>query len=594
MRLETSAIASRSAMPAVVENVTHAQSQGAMPLQPYWVTIFLGAFLLFAVQLLLGKYFLPWFGGTPAMWTTCMFFFQILLLAGYAYTHALVNWFAPKTQSYLHIALLCASLILLAVLAFAWGSPITPNLNWRPHSSDHPVWRLTVLLTISAGLPYFVLASTGPLLQSWFTKTHPGIAPYRLYSLSNLGSLLGLLSYPFLVEPWFALRIQARLWSIGFVAYAVACAYCALRMRSVVTPRSPSAYLADGRRSESASTLERPSTGTYLLWLGLAACASVMFLATTNQICQDVAVVPFLWVLPLSLYLLSFIICFDGSRWYSRIVFHPALAVSVFLACFVLNGWGLKNILLQIAVYSFTLFVCCMVCHGELARSKPVSRYLTSFYLMIALGGALGGAFVALIVPYIFRAFWEYHLGLWASVSLLLVVLVRDKGSWIYTSRFGLSAIAVAAALLPGCTSLVMFGPKEIGSLFPVLPVLVAVYFLTKGSQNGFDQARSRAVPYYCVAVLIVVGGVLVFSASNQTQNSVVQSRNFYGVLSVPRQDCSRIRVPRSGQEDFANWVLRSHQRSGSSLSRPPEAFVDRDESAEPPCRCRRPGGGYP
>jgi len=207
-----------------------ANSRTEEGMQPYWFSIFLGAFLLFAVQLLLGKYFLPWFGGTPAMWTTCMFFFQSLLLAGYAYAHALANWFTPRTQSYLHSALLFSSLLVLAFLAVVWGTPITPNVSWRPQSSDHPVWSLTVLLAISAGLPYFVLSSTGPLIQSWFTRTHPGRTPYRLYSLSNLGSLLALLSYPFLVEPWFSLRTQARLWSVGFFAFAVVCAYCALRM----------------------------------------------------------------------------------------------------------------------------------------------------------------------------------------------------------------------------------------------------------------------------------------------------------------------------------------------------------------------------
>ena len=514
--------------PTEIPRSTHAEGLG-----PYWLTIFLGAFLLFAVQLLLGKYFLPWFGGTPAMWTTCMFFFQVLLLAGYAYSHASVNWLTPRTQGRLHTALLLSSLLLLGILAFIWRSPITPNPSWRPHSSDHPVWHLTVLLMISAGLPYFVLASTGPLLQSWFTRTHPGSTPYRLYSLSNLGSLLGLLTYPFLVEPWLSLRMQAWLWTLGFVAYALACAYCAWRIWTIAATATSSAALDKVGRLDIASDQERPAIGTRLLWLGLAACASVMFLATTNQICQDVAVVPFLWVLPLSLYLLSFIISFDQSRWYSRLVFHPALAVSVFLACFVLNGWGLKNIFLQVAVYSFTLFVCCMVCHGELARSKPASRYLTSFYLMIALGGAVGGVLVALVVPHIFRAFWEYHLGLWASVALLFAVLVRDKSSWLYTSRFGLPAIAVVAALLPGCVSMVMYGSTQIGSLFPIVPVLIGVYFLTQGARNGFDPARARAVPYYCGAVLLVVGGVLGFSAHNQTKNSVIQARNFYGVLSV-------------------------------------------------------------
>jgi len=517
--------------------VLQGKLQGTLPsnsgterVQPYWISIFLGAFLLFAVQLLLGKYFLPWFGGTPAMWTTCMFFFQTLLLAGYAYAHALANWCSPRTQSYLHSALLFTSLVVLACLAVTWGTPITPSVNWRPHSNDHPVWRLTVLLAISAGLPYFVLSSTGPLLQSWFTRTHPGRTPYRLYSLSNLGSLLGLLSYPFLVEPWFSLRIQARIWSAGFLAFSIVCAYCALRMvKASASPKTAPLRLGN----EGASVQSKPTLGTYLLWLSLAACASVMFLATTNQICQDVAVVPFLWVLPLSLYLLSFIICFDEPRWYSRALFHPAFAVAIFLACIVLGGWGVGNIVVQIAAYSFTLFACCMVCHGELARSKPGSRYLTSFYLMVALGGAVGGVLVALVVPHIFRGFWEYHLGLWMSAVLLFVVLARDKGSWLYCSRWGLPGIAVVAAMLPGTTSLALAGWKELGSLFPVLPVLVAVYFLTRGSLKGYDAARARAVPLYCGAALLVVGAMLFFSARNQTQNSAVLARNFYGVLTV-------------------------------------------------------------
>jgi hypothetical protein len=503
-------------------------------MQPYWIAIFLGAFLLFAIQLLLGKYFLPWFGGTPAMWTTCMFFFETLLLAGYAYAHALANWFSPRMQSYLHSALIFLTLVVLAFLAVMWGTPITPGANWRPHGSDQPVWRLTVLLAISAGLPYFVLASTGPLLQSWFTRTHPGRTPYRLYSLSNLGSLLGLLSYPFLVEAWFSLRTQARMWSVGFLGFAAVCTYCALRMgRTTASREAAPQRLANEEALRAESVQSKPTLGTRLLWLSLAACASVMFLATTNQICQDVAVVPFLWVLPLSLYLLSFIICFDEPRWYSRAVFHPAFALAIFVACLVLGGWAMKNIFVQIAAYAFTLFACCMVCHGELARSKPASRYLTSFYLMVALGGAMGGVLVALIVPHIFRGFWEYHLGLWMSAVLLFVVLARDRNSWLYCSRWGLPGIAVAAAMLPGTTSLAVTGWKELGSLFPVLPVLVAVYFLARGSSKGYDAARARAVPFYCGAALLVVGAMLFFSARNQTQNSSVMARNFYGVLTV-------------------------------------------------------------
>jgi len=504
---------------------------GTARMQPYWASIFLGAFLLFSVQLLLGKYFLPWFGGTPAMWTTCMFFFQTLLLAGYAYAHALPQWFTPRTQGYLHSALLFASLVLLAFLAITWGTPITPSVNWRPASGAHPVWSLIVLLAVSAGLPYFVLSSTGPLLQSWFTRTHPGRTPYRLYSLSNLGSLLGLLTYPFLVEPWFSLRTQARIWTTGFFVFAVVCGYCALRMRKTSASTETTALRLARQDVDTVQT--KPTWGSHLLWLSLAACASIMFLATTNQICQDVAVIPFLWVLPLSLYLLSFIICFDEPCWYSRAVFHPAFAVAIFLACLLLLGWGIRSIFLQIAAHSFVLFACCMVCQGELARSKPDSRYLTSFYLMVALGGALGGVLVALVFPHVFRGFWEYELGLWLATLLLFVVLARDKSSWLYCSRWGLPAIAVAAALLPGTPSAVILGRKELLGLFPVLPVLIAAYILTRGSGKGFDPGRARAVPIYCGTALLVVGAMFIFTVRSQTLNSTVLARNFYGVLNV-------------------------------------------------------------
>jgi hypothetical protein len=497
---------------------------GGGGMRAYWAGIFLSAFLLFSIQLLLGKFFLPWFGGTPAMWTTCMFFFQVLLLGGYAYAHALANWFSPRVQATLHCALLLGALGLLISLAVVWGSPVTPNFSWRPHSNDRPIWHLIVLLAVSAGLPYFVLATTGPLLQSWFTRTHPGRSPYRLYALSNLGSLLGLLSYPFLVEPWISLRHQAHAWTLAFAAYIAVCGYCALRVSKGRAVKAASA--SDGSQS-------KPALGTYLVWLGLATCASIMFLATTNQICQDIAVVPFLWVLPLSLYLLSFIICFDQSRWYSRAIFHPALVMAIFLACSVLGSWGIRSIFLQIAVHSFALFIVCMVCHGELARSKPGARYLTFFYLMVALGGAVGGTLVALVFPHIFRGFWEYHLGLWSAAALLFVVLARDKTSWLYCSHYGLAAIAVATALLPGAVSYMTMGRQGLGNLFPVLLVLVAVYFLTRGSRTGFDRERARAAPIYCGAALLVLGGVLFFNARNQIQNTVVSTRNFYGVLTV-------------------------------------------------------------
>jgi hypothetical protein len=281
---------------------------------------------------------------------------------------------------------------------------------------------------VAVGLPYLVLSSTGPLLQSWFAVTHRGESPYRLYALSNVGSLLALVAYPFAIEPHLALRTQARVWSLGFVLFVVLCFRRAMKLGSSKASGS------DIEQTPAAEPVNsdveaRPGVASHLLWLALALCACVMFLATTNQICQDIAVVPFLWILPLSLYLLSFIICFDRAKWYSRAVFHPAFALSLFLICLVINGWGLKNIRLQIFVYLLTLFVCCMVCHGELTRSKPAPRYLTSFYLMIALGGSVGGFFVAVVAPAVFKGFWEYPVALWGTALLLFLVLRRDRTS---------------------------------------------------------------------------------------------------------------------------------------------------------------------
>lgn len=503
----------------------------------YWATIFLGAFLLFAVQLVLGKYLLPWFGGTPAMWTTCMFFFQTLLLAGYAYAHGVTHSsFSSRIQAVVHSTFLLLSLSLLCWLAIVWHSPLTPDVSWRPQGSDHPVLHLILLLSASAGLPFFVLSSTGPLLQSWFTKTHPGQSPYRLYALSNLGSLLALLSYPFVIEPWLSLRMQAYLWSGTFLCYVLLCGYCALQLASKTAITS--------NQSETTSEFgANPGTRKQILWIALAACPSVMFLATTNRLCEDVGTVPFLWVLPLSLYLLSLIICFDKAKWYSRRIFHPVFVIAIFLVCLVINGWGLTNIRLLIAVYSFTLFICCMVCHGELARSKPGSGYLTSFYMMVSLGGAIGGVFVALIVPHIFKDFWEYHLGLWMSVLLLFLVLFQDKSSWLY-SRFGLPAVSIAAALLPGVTLFATEGTRDIGKLFPVVPLVIALYILNRWGEKGANTARDRAIPMFCVTALAVLGSTLLFVSWRQVKGLAWSSRNFYGVLTV--EDESNLDHPES------------------------------------------------
>jgi len=497
-------------------------------------TIFLSAFLLFWVQLLLGKYILPWFGGTPAVWTTCMLFFQVGLLGGYTYAHLISSRLRPRAQGLLHAGLILVCVLMLVWLTMAWGSPITPGPNWKPRTADQPVWDIIVLLSASVGLPYFILSATGPLLQAWFARTHPDRSPYRLYALSNLGSFLALLSYPFLLEPSLTLKTQAHLWWLAYLCFAAACGYCALRVGSAGAQASASTVLSDD--DAICRTIPRPRAALYALWISLAACASVIFLATTNQICQDIGVVPLLWVLPLSLYLFSFIVCFEKERWYSRRWFHPLLGGAIFGACFVLYDGAAGSILAQIAIYSFVLFVCCMVCHGELVRSKPHPQYLTSFYLTVAAGGALGGVVVTLLAPHLFKGFWEYQLGLWLCVLLTLLVVVRDRESWLYRDRLGSPVVVVAmAALLPEAAALST--TAQTGKTVMHLPLLMAlilvVYVFLNRNRTGNEKARRQAAPVYCIGAWLLLGTVLLGSITAHTRTAVALSRNFYGILGV-------------------------------------------------------------
>ena len=371
----------------------------------YAFAIFLGAFLLFQVQPVIGKYILPWFGGTSSVWTTCLLFFQVMLLVGYAYAH-LVSTFFKSTRGWVHLVLLVLSLLAL---------PIMPDADtWRPDPDTAPTVQILSLLFISIGFPYLLLSSTGPLLQRWFSLSHAGRSPYRLYALSNLGSLLALLTYPFLVEPLIARKLQVIGWSWSYVAFVGASAICAWKISTLkIEP--------DADRVSAPSPQTRIPLTRLLFWLALTASASAMLLATTNQLTVDIAAVPFLWVLPLSIYLLSFILCFDSDRWYNRVVFGALLIITVPLACLALEQEAGMDLVPQILIYSATLFVCAMACHGELVRDKPGPEHLTLFYLVVAAGGALGGVFVAIVAPLIFSGFWEFHVALASSVALTVV-----------------------------------------------------------------------------------------------------------------------------------------------------------------------------
>jgi hypothetical protein len=379
----------------------------------------LGAFLLFVVQLLLGKRLLPWFGGGSAVWTTCLVFYQLALLGGYAWAHGLARR-APRRQRDLHIALLTAAAALLAWRALSWPSPITPGGRPPALAIDQPVGSILSLLSASIGLPFLALSAGSPLLQAWFARLRPGASPYRLFALSNAGSLAGLVGYPLVIERLADVSVQGWLWSTAFVVYAVGVGRCALRA-------------ARAGRADEAPAAERlpPSLPTgepraALVCLALACFPSLSLAAVTSHLTQEVAAVPLLWMLPLALYLLSFIVSFAWPD-RGRLLAPPALAAA---ACLALAGlhWALElRPLHRIALWSAVLFVYCLAGHGELARRRPDPARLTTYYLWIAAGGALGGLFAALVAPLVFTGYFELHLALLAGPLALAGARLSDR-----------------------------------------------------------------------------------------------------------------------------------------------------------------------
>lgn len=413
------------------------------------ISIFLSAFLSFQVQPMIGKFILPWFGGTPAVWSTTMLFFQVFLTGGYAYAYWLVK---QKQQGWIHVGLLAVTVALLTVLGLGWSSPVTPSADWRPPVGlEMPIPYLFLLLTVSVGLPYFLLASNSPLMQAWFSALHPTHSYARLYSLSNIGSLLGLLAYPLVIEPWLSLRAQGWVWSGGFLIFALLIGWIAWRAQG-----SQAVVKVESEAPKSP----KPTLAMMALWAILGATASIFLLAITNQITQEVAVIPFLWIVPLALYLLSFILTFSGGLWIQRKLYALLFAITSVAVLWVLGNAASLNIYIQITVYSLLLFWACMIAHGELYLLRPSSEYLTTFYLMVSVGGALGGIFVNLIAPFIFTGYWEFYLA-WLLVFVILIVSLLPRWgnpqfrSVVLWSSFFISIFAIMATLNPFSDALV-------------------------------------------------------------------------------------------------------------------------------------------
>jgi hypothetical protein len=379
------------------------------------LTIFISAFLLFLVQPMLAKSILPWFGGAAAVWTTCLLFFQTALLLGYLYSHGSIRHLNFRAQFILHLSLLIISLLFL---------PIIPPLGWKPLGHEDPIGRILALLLFTVGLPYFLLSTTGPLVQAWIARRQ-GTIPYRLYALSNLGSMLGLLCYPFLIEPFITLRAQLLSWSAGYLIFALFCGYTAFASQKRTSEEVVTMAIAP-----EIQTVPPLSLSLQLSWLIFAALPSALLLAVTNHLSQNLAAIPFLWILPLSLYLLSFIICFGRPQWYNPQLYGWGLVAALSLMTYaLLRVEAIARLSVLIPIFTVGFFVCCLFFNGELVLRKPAPAHLTSFYLMISLGGALGALAVGMAAPLMFTGFFELPLII-AACGLLALIMNFQK-HWI-------------------------------------------------------------------------------------------------------------------------------------------------------------------
>jgi hypothetical protein len=378
----------------------------------YAVTVIVGACLLFLVQPLIAKIILPWFGGTSSVWSAALVFFQVCVLGGYSYAHWLTTSVKPRLQGFIHAGLL------LVACAFM---PILPSAAWRPTAGLDPTLQILWLLTATVGLPSLMLSSTSPLLQVWYMRRMGSEVPYWLFALSNAGSLLALLSFPFLLEPAFDTQALAYGWSALFVVFAalgMAVAYVSLRAdRPIATVPAESREPA-------------PTTGQMAVWVLLSASASALLVTVSANMSTNVAPIPLLWVMPLALYLLTFILAFSSVRFYNRVWFFPPLALAIGCMALLytqsLSNWPVQYV---IPLYLASLFVVCLACHGEIVARRPAAPFLTRYYLLISLGGALGGGFVALVAPNVFDTYLELPVLLVVIAELFAILQWQRRGS---------------------------------------------------------------------------------------------------------------------------------------------------------------------
>lgn len=413
------------------------------------ISIALAAFLLFLVQPMVGKRILPWFGGTPGVWTVCLAFYQTALFGGYLYAHLLVRLVPPAWQLWVHGVVLG-----LAVL----GPSVLPSGYQASSSEGAPISEILGMLGWHVTLPFVALASTGPLVQAWYAQAFPGRSPYALYAVSNTGSFLALFAYPIWIEPHLGLNETARYWTGGLAAAAIAVLLTGAIMRRAVVGRRISSETPAGEVAEATDADRSEATpARMLLWLALAGMAVVALNGTTNRLCLDVASVPFLWVLPLATYLLTFILCFSAEGAYRRSWAFPLVFVLLATSAYqeLLGGssggadeWGANHVFeslpLDVAYHCLLLFGVASILHGELYKARPDYRGLTVFYLCVSAGGALGGIAVGILAPFVFDGYSEFGIGIVGGVALSFLAISVSEG----VGRFSAPMRAAAASML--------------------------------------------------------------------------------------------------------------------------------------------------
>ena len=497
---------------------------------------------------MVGKMILPLLGGTPAVWSTCMVFFQAALLGGYAYAHATTAWLGIRRQTILHLALLAVPLAVL---------PLGVDAGRLPGGEANPVLGVLVLLSLSVGLPFFVVSATAPLLQQWFSHTGHRAArdPYFLYAASNLGSMLALLSYPVVIEPRLKLRdagwlAQTRLWTLGYLLLAVLIVLCAVAVRRSAT-RTAAASDAGGMAPASPPSAEAaawsepaPTIGQRLYWVALAFAPSSLLLGVTTYVTTDIAALPLLWVLPLAIYLLSFIIAFGG--WppaLHRVVRAATLPLALLVMFFMISHYQPRS-WVTVLWHFLLLFVVSLACHGELAISRPSPRHLTEFYLLMSVGGVLGGLANALVAPLVFNSLLEYPLAM--ALACVLVVGARPQQTGararLLSVALPLGVILLALVLYSESLSL-QVDPAFLIRVFDPGSHLVTTWI--NPTERLVNKLLTFGVPLLACVLLrrrplalgAALAGVLVVAGFVDARNSeeIRRARSFFGVLRVTR-----------------------------------------------------------